>query len=279
MKQFLTTCFLISMMLISTPAQMVSDINFNQRNQQIDITYNLTGTKFYQKFFVSVFASKDGGLTYQGPLTQVSGDVGTGIVGGKIKKITWDVFKEMSDFEGDVIFKVQASIIENKLEKHFFIGYKGTQTAPIGFIAGITGRTGFYVSGRLNSNFFEKASYETDGESIIDYEETGYYTFLSNDMTQRLSVTAGIQFQVAWKIHVYAGAGFAQYNLLWQVEQYEYPETPKGKIWVKHTGESFNSFEAEAGIMYQLKHIFLTMGAASPGFQWVDFTFGAGIVF
>jgi hypothetical protein len=279
MKRFLILSGLIIITLSSTYSQTVSDVAFSQKNQQIEISYNLTGSKFYQYFSVAVYVSNNGGQTFKGPLKQVSGDVGIDIAGGRNKKITWDVFKEMTDFGGNVLFDGGATVMEKKLKNRFFTGYKGTQTAPFGIVAGLTGKTGFYVSGRLNSGYFEKAAYKTDGETVTNFNTTGYYSFLSDSKTQRLSVTAGIQFQVSWKLHLYAGAGFSQYNLLWQIQQYDYPDIPIGKQWVKHTGESFSSFEAEAGMMLQLRHFFLLAGAASPGFKWADFTFGAGVVF
>jgi hypothetical protein len=279
MKRILILISLMTISLLSAYSQTVSDVAFSQKKNQIEISYNLTGAKFYQYFSVALYVSNNGGITYQGPMTKVTGDAGIDIAGGRNKKITWDVFKEMPDFGGNVKLDVRATVMEKKLKKRFFIGYKGTQTAPFGIVAGMTGKIGFYVSGRMNSNYFEKTTYETDGETVTNYNTTGYYSFLSDNKTQRLSVTAGLQFQVGWKVHLYAGAGFSQYILLWQIQEYDYPDTPKGKQWVKHTGESFSSFEAEAGIMLQLKHFFLSAGAASPGFKWADFAFGAGVVF
>jgi hypothetical protein len=274
--------FLIALLVtgfIKTYTQVVSDVAFAQSGKHIEIYYDLTGAKYYQYFSVALYVSIDGGLTYQGPFSQVKGDIGPEIAEGTNKKIIWDVLNEMPDFGGNVKFDVRATVMEKKVKNRIFVGYKGSYTAPIGLVAGMTGKIGFYVSGRLNPGYFESVGYETDGNSITNYDQAGYYTFLSDDKIQRLSVTGGVQLQLGWKVHIYAGGGFAQYNLLWHIQQYDYPETPKGKQWVKHTGESFVSYEAEAGIMLQLKRFFITAGAASPNLEWVDITIGAGVVF
>jgi len=258
---------------------MVSNVNFGQKGQKIEIIYNIAGAKFYQYFNVDIYVSIDGGLTFQGPLKEVSGDVGEGISAGGQKKISWNAFKEMPEFEGNVAFDVRALVMEKKITNHFFAGYKGTYTAPIGVITGLTGKTGFYVSARLNPGYFENVSYEIEDEEVPDYNETGYYTFSKADKIQRLSVTAGLNFQVGLNVHLYIGGGFAQYNLIWEIEQYDYPGTLKGTEWAKHTGESFTGLEAETGIIMELKSIFLSAGVAFPGFKWADISFSAGIVF
>ena len=165
---------------------MVSNVSFKQKGQQIEVSYNITGAKFFQFFNVDIYVSIDGGKTYQGPLKEVSGDVGKEIRTGAGKKVYWDVFNEMPDFGGNVAFDVRAIVMEKKLPNRFYTGYKGTYTAPIGVVAGLTGKTGFYVSARLNPVYFENVSYETEGEEILDYNETGYYAYSENDKTQRL---------------------------------------------------------------------------------------------
>jgi hypothetical protein len=278
-KRNLILTGLILFSLATAYSQVVSNVNFVQIHKQIEISYDLTGAKYYQYFSIALYVSTDGGKFYQGPLTQVSGDVGPEIAEGNNKKITWDVIKEIPDFGGNVIFDVRATVMEKKIKNHYFIGYKGTLTAPLGIVAGMTGKTGFYISGRLNPGYFEKTTYETDGQNISNYDQPGYYLFSSGDKMQRLSITAGLQFQVGWKVHLYIGGGYAQYNLLWQIEQYDYPATPIGKQWVKHTGESFSSYEAEAGMMLQFKHIFIAAGVASPAFKWADISLSTGVVF
>lgn len=279
MKRLLIDSLLLFIAILPTYSQTVSNVNFLQEGQQIEIRYDLTGARFYQYFNIEVYVSTDAGKTYEGPLQHASGDVGPDIKEGINKKVLWDVFKEMPTFEGDVLFIIRATVMKKKLKRRPFIGYKASYTAPFGAVAGLTGKTGFYISARINQAYFETSAYETDGVSIIDYEETGYYTFLSKDKTQRLSITAGLQFQIGWKVHLYIGGGLAQYNLLWQIEQYDYPSTFKGNQWVKHSGESFSSFEVEAGMMLQFNHFFLSAGATSPKFEWVDVTLSAGFVF
>ena len=281
MKRLMMLTALLCIALLEQNAQIINVIEENLKGQQIEIVYNLASTNPKQIFYITVFVSLDGGKTFtQNPLKQVSGDVGKNITEGMNKKIIWDVLKEMPDLGENVelTFDVRAKVFEEKVHE-FFLGYKGSFTAPLGIVAGLTGKPGFYLSARINTGLFENVKYETDGEVVKDYYETDYYTFIEGDKTQRLSITAGIQFKIGTKINLYAGGGFAQYNLLWQIEQYNYPNELTGNQWVKHSGESFNSYEVEAGLMVEFKHLFLAGGIASPKLKWADINISAGYIF
>ena len=279
MKPLFLITGLFCFALLKQNAQIITVNDWKQIGQRIEIEYNLASPDPDQLFFISVFVSMDGGTTYsENPLKLVSGEIGKNITAGTNKKIIWDVLKEMPDFGGNVVFDIRAKVYKVK-ENELFLGYKGCYTAPFGIVLGLTGKPGFYISARINMGIFENVKYETDGEIIEDYHETDYYTFIKGDKIQRLSITAGLQFKLGMKVNLYAGGGFARYGLLWQIEQYNYPDELKGTQWVKHTGESFNSYEVEAGIMVKLKHLFLAGGIASPDMKWADITFSAGYMF
>jgi len=273
-------------------SQTITDVVFCQAGQTIEVKYNIIGARQNQYFNIDLYVSTDGGKTYKGPLKQVTGDVGLALPGGTGKKIVWDVFNEMPEFGGQVAFDVRAVVVEEQKTSqtkvkdkkkdtghHFFIGYNGSNTSPIGLITGVTGKVGFYISGRLNPGLFTQYTYETNNNGIIENYGTGYYSFNSTDKDQRLSVTAGLQFKLGNSLNFYVGGGLAKSNLLWQVEQYDYPEVFRRIVWAKNTDESFLSAEAEAGLMLKFNHLFLAAGVSSPGFQWVDATFSAGIIF
>jgi opacity protein-like surface antigen len=277
-KIFLLT--IISIITVLTIySQTVSDVAFVQKGQKIEVNYSLKGAKFNQKFNVSLYVSTNGGKVYTGPLVNVSGDVGTSVESGLNKKILWDVYQEMPGFGGQVVFDVKALVIEEKIKPQLYVGLRGSQTAPIGIVAGLTGKVGFYASIRMNPGLLKKSDYETNGTIVTNYTGKGYYSFTSNESTQRLSATAGLQFQTGKKVHLYLGGGFAKYNLLWEFRETQYSSIVSGKAWAKHTGESFLGAEAEAGIFVQFKHIFVSLGASSPGFKWVDGMLGLGYIF
>jgi formylglycine-generating enzyme required for sulfatase activity len=92
-------------------AQNISNITATQSGKNILVNYNLTGKEGITAYEIKLFVSPDGGSTWQGPLTAVSGDVGKGQVAGYDKSITWEVLTEpgFSQLKGDNIqFKIKA---------------------------------------------------------------------------------------------------------------------------------------------------------------------------
>ena len=86
-------------------AQKVSNINYRQEQSSIIVSYDLE-TKTPCK--VNLYVSTNGGTTWQGPLTKVTGDVGAKIASGSYN-ITWKVLEEFEELRGDKIqFQVRA---------------------------------------------------------------------------------------------------------------------------------------------------------------------------
>jgi formylglycine-generating enzyme required for sulfatase activity len=96
----------------SSFAQNISNITTTQSGKNILVNYNLTGKEGITAYEVKLYVSPDGGNTWQGPLTAVTGDVGKVQAAANSKSITWDVLKEpgFSQIKGDNIqFKIKAS--------------------------------------------------------------------------------------------------------------------------------------------------------------------------
>jgi len=86
-------------------AQKVSNISYRQEQSSIIVSYYLE-TKTPCK--VNLFVSTNGGTTWQGPLTKVTGDVGAKIASGS-HNITWNVLEEFEELRGNKIqFQVRA---------------------------------------------------------------------------------------------------------------------------------------------------------------------------
>ena len=159
-------------------SQTISKIRTVQSGNNIIVNYSISGARFNQAFNVSVYVSRDGGQTFQGPLSAVIGDVGKNITSGN-KKITWEVFREVADLEGDIVFDVRAEVIEEEIKKSWFVSYSGNLIAPVGLSFGQVGKTSWYISAKISPSVRTKAIYKYDNENekMIDYEGEGYYTF------------------------------------------------------------------------------------------------------
>ena len=100
--------FLVLLVVLQTSfvsAQKVSNITYHQEQNTIIVSYDLE-TKTPCK--VNLYVSTNGGTTWQGPLTKVSGVVGAKIVSGS-HIIIWNVLEEFEELRGDKIqFQVRA---------------------------------------------------------------------------------------------------------------------------------------------------------------------------
>lgn len=66
-------------------AQSIKNVKASLENNKIIICYDLSGGKFYNNYKISLYTSRDGGKTFEGPLQEVSGDVGEKSEGDQIK--------------------------------------------------------------------------------------------------------------------------------------------------------------------------------------------------
>ena len=73
-----------------------------QIDQKIQINYDLVGDG--NQYEVKLFVSSDEGKTWEGPLQQLSGDIGKDIAIGQNKTVIWDVLSEREKFQGDWVF-------------------------------------------------------------------------------------------------------------------------------------------------------------------------------
>ncbi len=103
--------YILVLLGITANAQKVSNISFRQEQSTIIVSYDLE-TKTSCK--VSLFVSTNGGTTWQGPLTKVTGAVGNKIVSGS-HSITWKVLEEFEELKGDNI-KFQVKAIGSDIE-------------------------------------------------------------------------------------------------------------------------------------------------------------------
>ena len=91
--------------------QTVTNVRARQEDKKIIVTYDLTGGDAGQTFTIKLLVSEDGGYSWKGTLTAVSGDAGPGITAGYSKQLTWDVLSEpgRDRLQGDrIAFKIRA---------------------------------------------------------------------------------------------------------------------------------------------------------------------------
>lgn len=70
------------------------------------IHYQLTGKG---TFTVAVQVSLDGGKTFDIKPVSLKGDVGKGVSPGESKKIEWEVFSDVKQLSGNIVFMLEAT--------------------------------------------------------------------------------------------------------------------------------------------------------------------------
>lgn len=89
-------------------AQQVSNINAEMDGNEVKITYDLLSNDPSGLFEIELYASHNNFIS---PLEKVSGDVGKNIKPGDEKIIIWRPYEELTDFSGEIIFEVRATLI------------------------------------------------------------------------------------------------------------------------------------------------------------------------
>jgi opacity protein-like surface antigen len=162
--------------------------------------------------------------------------------------------------------------------KQTYFAYSGSVKAPLGFQIGRTNNDhGYYVGMRLSFKNSTNASYDCNNTSVLNYNESGYYIFDDKMQNQRFSFTVGYIRQMSSKINVYAGIGYGYSNLLWHIDQYQYPNNKYSDTWIKNTNYSTKGFESEIGIVTRISDLInLNTGFSFLNFKKMNWTFGLG---
>jgi hypothetical protein len=122
--------------------QKVSNTETYQIGNTIEISYIL---ETEAPCAISLFISKDGAISWEGPLIKVSGDVGAKVFSGR-NVIVWDVLKEVNQLSGDKIqFQVRvgdgvntSNLLEEEKVVNLFLGGKVGDSFQGGIIAYIS---------------------------------------------------------------------------------------------------------------------------------------------
>ena len=93
---------LLFLLFFEIQAQEAVVKSVEQIDQKIHVIYDLVGDENHYE--VNLFVSSDEGKTWEGPLQQLSGDIGKDIAIGQNKTVIWDVLMDREKFQGDWVF-------------------------------------------------------------------------------------------------------------------------------------------------------------------------------
>lgn len=167
--------------------------------------------------------------------------------------------------EKQTVYELNLSLIESTLKKTRAVimpafNYNPSQ-GSFGLMVGFVKKAGLYAKVVSDFNFI---SVEDKGDDLSNQWLTG------NTQTSRLAITGGVLLRLAPVLYTYAGCGYGYRKYAAETSSGEY-------LTVSST--TYDSFEAELGLMLRLKNIGISIGAQSNGFNYIEGTVGVGFMF
>jgi len=279
MKNILILIFIMGLSLIGL-SQTVKNIEAIVVDSKIEVSYKITGLKYYQNISkVALFVKKAGDTSFQGPMEFVEGDIAEGINNGE-HQIVWDALKEMDIADGQLIFDIRVSIEKDKRTRDIMVMLVGNDVTPLGLRIGQLGKTAWYVEARASLLAPEKTNYYYGNGEITDYDQLGYYEITGTHGWQAYSIVAGVTQQVNRHVFLYLGAGYGVENYILEFNNYNYDnDQSTGKAWAIYKGFDTKGIEIDAGLIVNYKMLVFGAGATALDFSSFGWTASLGVKF
>jgi hypothetical protein len=119
-------------------AQQVNNVRAEAKGDVIYVFYDLKSSMDNQKYKISLYSSHN---QQEAPVTLVSGNIGDTITAGDNKKIEWQAKNELSRYNGEITFEVQATLVYSPLvmaASQIHKEYKRTKAHTFSWRGGVT---------------------------------------------------------------------------------------------------------------------------------------------
>jgi hypothetical protein len=265
---------LLSIISTGLYSQSVQYVTAKLVDNVVEISYQLRGESIKQ-FDVKLYVSKDNGKTFDGPLLNVSGDVGSKVSPG-YKKIFWNPTKEGNYIDKDVVFKVEANYKKpfKPAKIDSFIGYDFLSIAPIGITKGRIGNNfGSYWSLKSGFRFgWDYATWLSDSlAGYIPLIHPSTYSYTGSSRTNIASFAWGPTLNIYNLFLIHAGLGMAYRNTTQEI-RINYSELANVRI-IERSGLKFY-YEFGAKILIKKYYIGLNIASVTPNLTQFGFTIG-----
>ncbi|MCR5014325.1 MAG: hypothetical protein K6A28_06100 [Bacteroidales bacterium] len=269
-KTLLLFVFVFGLSLMALSQQNAKVVNAYAQNESIIIEYDLDA----DADFVMLFVSVDGGATWRGPMSKVSGDT-RAVAAGNNHRILWAVLEEYGSdlFESDQVrFKLNIQLREKWRKETFVtanVAYSIATQYSMGFSVGQVKHFGWFISVMSNGSL-SGFNYdgECDGQGFV---EGGYLPYYTGEVSKmRLSLMGGVMMRVIDPLCVRVGLGYGNRTLRWQTED--------GR-WLRNTPYSDAGLDLSAGMQLHLNSFVLSAEVVTTQFQTMEAKIGFGYAF
>ena len=113
---------------------------------------------------------------------------------------------------------------------------------------------------------FEKADYECDNTGNISglpFE----YSYSGNKKTSYMGITAGMVYKIRDPIYARVGLGYGYRNVFWELNNGN---------WAKCIDDSTQGIAIDAGLMYNIGNLSLSLGVQTIGVKYMEAKIGVG---
>lgn len=142
------------------------------------------------------------------------------------------------------------------------------EVTSMGIMLGIVKKWGGYV--KVKHSFSgQSTSLVCNDQGYI--EGTNDQAWLTgNSASSRFALTGGLLYRVALPFYLYAGGGFGNKKLAWEMPN---------DTWAEVSDASTEGFEVELGGIYRIKNFALSAGVQSNQFKYWEATLGVAFMF
>ncbi|MDP3929516.1 MAG: hypothetical protein Q8R57_10880 [Bacteroidota bacterium] len=255
----------------------VSKTELIENNTKVNVYYNISFLSETKTYVSSLHLSTDGGATFA-KLSAVSGDIGA-VNQTKTKnlKAVWDIFKDVDELSGSVVFKVVLEFTNIPLSVKELCFYQFSPTAPFGAMYVKYARFGYY--GSLQTNFgFKSSNAVYANEGIQALPSGGYWQLGTTEKQSRFSITAGLVGRISKTFAFTLGGGFGHRALLWEYSSYNPDDSKRDNGFAKVDDVSATGLQTEFGLIwYAQPRIPISCSIQNINFSYYTYSIGVGI--
>lgn len=208
-----------------------------------------------------------------------------GVGGSKSDELVAYWEDRLDELRNPVLHVTQAKVSVPRDPMDFFIGYAFSSEMPYGLtFGGIRKNMGWYI--QFKSNFsFQDHTYECklNGEQSEIVKPLSGKAYQVNaersNRTSSLAGTAGFIYKFNSWFNASVGAGYGERTLFSPFIITDKTSGEKEDIWCKNQTYSYSGLLLEVHTSFQYDRFFLSVGAHTMNFDYVDINAGIGLFF